>query len=525
MTERAASPARALPAIGEASLRRGRVWYACVPLVFLLLFAPLAAAAEAGHRADAANASVGEAAPQTEEAAAHGGGHHGADLGEKLPLWSVLPFAGILLSIALFPLVAPHFWHRHFPKISLAWAMLFAVPFLVAYGGSALREILHIYLVDYIPFILVLWSLFTAAGGIAVRGSLRGTPLANTVAILIGTILASWVGTTGASMIMIRPLLRMNRERRKKAYIVIFFIFLVSNIGGSLTPLGDPPLLLGFVHGVPFFWTLHLLPVMGFVVVVLLILFFVIDTIYFRRDTAFREKLAETKVKGIRVKGLHNLLFLAGILMAVLVSGIWKAGHVTVYGIEIPYQNLFRDAMLITMGLLSIWSTRKETREANEFSWFPIKEVAYLFAGIFMTIVPALAILRAGEKGAFAFLIRAAESPADYFWIAGGLSSFLDNAPTYLTFLNTMLGKFYTGWPEIDAIHKLIADRTIYLEALSAGAVFMGANTYIGNAPNFMVKSIAEEAGVPMPSFFGYMLKYSLPILLPIFLLVVLIFF
>lgn len=497
-------------------------------ILFLLVSIALPAFAEThvGHGSGSSSGEAVEAAGQG-AGAEHGEGsaHHESGIGKKLPLWSVIPFAGILLSIALFPLLAPHWWHHNFPKVSFAWAMIFAVPFLVAYRGDALYEIVHIYLVDYIPFILLLWALFTAAGGIAVRGSLRGTPLANTVVILIGTLLASWIGTTGASMIMIRPLLRMNKERRHKAYIVIFFIFLVSNVGGSLTPLGDPPLFLGFLHGVPFFWTFSMLPMMGLVAVALLILFFVLDTIRFRRDTEFQAVLARTETGNIRVEGLQNLLFLAGIMGAVLVSGIWHAGHVTIYGVAIPYQNMFRDVMMIVMGALSLWATKKSTREANQFSWFPIKEVAYLFAGIFMCIIPALAILRAGSEGALSFLIRAAEKPADYFWIAGTLSSFLDNAPTYLTFLNTMLGKFYAGVPELTAVHRLIAERAIYLEALACGAVFMGANTYIGNAPNFMVKSISEEAGVPMPSFFGYMFKYSLPILIPVFLLVTLVFF
>lgn len=455
------------------------------------------------------------------------GGDHGPPLGEKLPLWSVIPFVGILLSIALGPLLAPHFWHKHFPKISFMWALLFAIPFAIAFKGHAMHEMLHIYLADYFPFIILLWALFTAAGGISVTGRMSGTPIANTVVILIGTVLASWIGTTGASMILIRPLLRMNKARKRKVYIVVFFIFLVSNIGGSLTPLGDPPLFLGFLHGVPFFWTFNLFSMMGFVVVLLLVVFFLLDTLFYRKDEEARAAANESSEEGgIRIEGLRNLIFLGGVMGGVLLSGLWKSGMgANVFGIHIPLENIARDVILIYMGILSILWTPKRMRELNQFTWFPIKEVAYLFAGIFMTIVPALAILRAGENGALGFLVRAAESPADYFWIAGTLSSFLDNAPTYLTFLNTMLGKFYTGMPEIDAIHTLIAERAIYLKALSVGAVFMGANTYIGNAPNFMVKSIAEESGIEMPSFFGYMVKYSIPILVPIFVLVSLVFF
>jgi Na+/H+ antiporter NhaD/arsenite permease-like protein len=452
------------------------------------------------------------------------GVHGAASLGESLPLWSVAPFAGILLSIALFPLLAPHFWHRHFPKISFAWAAVFAIPFLFVHREAALHEILHIYIVDYVPFLLLLWALFTAAGGISITGNLRGTPIANTLFMIIGTAIASWVGTTGASMILIRPLLRMNRGRREEVHVVVFFIFLVSNIGGALTPLGDPPLFLGFLHGVPFFWTLHLFPIMAAVSGLLLALFFAIDSFYYRRDRVFRERASGGERVRVSVEGLRNLVFLAGILVAVLISGLWKAGHIELIGIEVPYQNLFRDGLLIAMGLLSLAFTPKRVRVANEFSWFPMKEVAILFAGIFMTIIPALAILKAGERGALAALIAWAREPAHYFWAAGTLSSFLDNAPTYLSFFSTALGRFGVGLPEIEAVHVLVRDHAPYLLAISAGAVFMGANTYVGNAPNFMVRSIAEEAGVPMPSFFGYMLKYSIPILIPVFLLATLVF-
>ena len=447
-------------------------------------------------------------------------------LGAKLPLWSVIPFIGILLSIAIFPLVAPHFWHEHFPKVSAFWALLFAIPFLLVFRGVAIHEILHIYLVDYIPFIILLWSLFTTAGGILVRGALRGTPIFNTLLLIIGTAIASWVGTTGAAMIMIRPVLRANKKRKYKVHTIVFFIFLVANIGGSLTPLGDPPLFLGFLHGVPFFWTFKILPEMLFVAGILLLLYFAMDTYYYRKDLKEQPELANPlPVEPIRILGAYNFIFLAGIVGAVLMSGVWKPGfELDVFGIHMPIQTLLRDIILICMGLLSLAVTPKEIREENEFTWFPIKEVAYLFAGIFMTIIPAIAILRAGEHGAFAPLMRAIEKPWHYFWVTGSLSSFLDNAPTYLTFFNTALGKFYAGMPEKVAVPLLITEKVKYLAAISAGAVFMGANTYIGNAPNFMVRSIAEERGIKMPSFFGYMIKYSIPILIPLFVLVSLIF-
>ncbi len=455
-------------------------------------------------------------------AAAEGGGH---DLGATLPLWSVIPFAGILLSIAVFPLVAPEFWHHHFPKVSAFWALLFAVPFAIAFQGEALHEILHIYIIDYIPFIILLWALFTVAGGILIRGSFNGTPGLNTVFLLIGTLIASWVGTTGAAMLLIRPVIRANARRAHKVHTIVFFIFLVANIGGSLTPLGDPPLFLGFLHGVPFFWTLNIITETGFVAGILLVIYFLLDSYYWRKETMAARQPHDGAQEKLRIDGLHNLIFLGGILGGVLLSGMWHAGEVNILGVHQHIQNIVRDVLLIGMGLLSMATTSKKIREDNAFTWFPIQEVAYLFAGIFMTIVPALAILKAGEHGAMAGLIRAVNDPAHYFWATGILSSFLDNAPTYLTFLNSALGRFFSGIPETQAVHSLIAHQQLFLKAISTGAVYMGANTYIGNAPNFMVKSIAEENGVEMPSFFGYIFKYSLVFLIPTFVVVTLVFF
>lgn len=492
-----------------------------------------AAGHEAAGQDPAGHGAVGAAAAEHGDAghdvAGHGdGGGHGGhgehpNLGSKLPLWSAIPFAGILLSIALGPLLAPHWWHKHFPKVSAFWALAFAIPFLIAFKGDALYEILHIYLIDYIPFIILLWALFTASGGILLRGTLAGTPRVNLIILIIGTIIASWIGTTGASMLLIRPILRANATRRNKVHIVIFFIFLVSNIGGSLTPLGDPPLFLGFLHHVPFFWTMNLLPHMLFVVALLLVIFYVWDTILYRREKASLPPV--TKYEPLKLEGAHNFLFLAGVLGGVLLSGKWKPGAVNLLGVHVGIQNLARDGILVLMGILSLWTTKQKLRKDNEFSWFPIQEVAYLFAGIFMTIIPALAILKAGSEGELAWLLAAVEKPAHYFWVTGGLSSFLDNAPTYLTFFNSALGKFFPGMPEAEAVAALIREQDIYLKAISTGAVFMGANTYIGNAPNFMVRSIAEEGGVKMPSFFGYMLRYSLLILLPVFVLVTLVLF
>ncbi len=456
------------------------------------------------------------------------GSEEGSLLGERLPLWSAIPFVGILLSIAIFPLVAPKFWHHHFPKISAAWALIFAIPFLIFYKSEAFHEILHIYFLDYIPFIILLWGLYTIAGGIYVRGSMQGTPVINTIIILIGTMLASWVGTTGAAMIMIRPLLRANSNRKHKIHIIVFFIFLVANIGGTLTPLGDPPLFLGFLHGVSFFWTLSLFPELLVVAILLLVIFYMFDSFYYKKENQEQIKIEGTEK--IRIEGAFNFIFLLGVVGGVLFSGIAQLGEVTVLGIHIPIQGLVRDGWIVIMGLLSLRLTTQTIRKANDFSWFPIQEVAYLFAGIFMTIIPALAILKAGEKGSMAAIVTAVENPSQFFWITGTLSSFLDNAPTYLTFFNTALGKLGLTEP---MIREAFAAGTIstsfpeferLLVGISLGAVFMGANTYIGNAPNFMVKSIAEESGISMPSFFGYMIKYSIPILVPVFFIVALIF-
>jgi len=463
--------------------------------------------------------------------AAEATAHSVHNIGTELPVWTVLPFAGILLSIALCPLLVPHFWHNHFGKISAFWALLFAVPFLFTYHNVALHHILHIYLIDYIPFIILLWGLFTIAGGIVVSGSLKGTPAVNTVMLLIGTILASCVGTTGAAMVMIRPVLRANKDRLKKSHIVCFFIFLVANIGGSLTPLGDPPLFLGFLHNVPFFWvTTNILPHMLTASGILLVMFFIFDTFYYRKEKKQVEsRLAEEKIP-LKIEGLINFVFLAGVVALVLMSGYLKLGHFTISGVHLEYQSILMDLGIITLGALSMVFTSKALREANDFSWFPIVEVAKLFAGIFMTIIPALAILKAGNAGALSGLVAMVKEPYHYFWVTGILSSFLDNAPTYLTFFNLALGKL--GITEVMvpgalAVHTVTANPEFitYLKAISVGAVFMGANTYIGNAPNFMVKSIAEEAGINMPSFFGYMIKYSIPILVPVFILVTFIFF
>jgi Na+/H+ antiporter NhaD/arsenite permease-like protein len=445
-------------------------------------------------------------------------------MGEALPIYSVIPFVGMLLSIALFPLLAPKFWHNHFGKISSFWAVVIVIPLLISYKGLAIYEILHVILADYVPFIILLGSLYTVSGGILLKGTLRGKPVVNTAMLMMGTLLASWMGTTGAAMLLIRPFLRANAHRKNRTFMVVFFIFLVANIGGSLTPLGDPPLFLGFLRGVPFFWTFNLLPHMVLASIIILVIYLIFDTYFYKKEKNMMPPDDGVR-EPIRLEGSYNFIFLAGIIGAVLMSGIARWGEVSILGIHRGLQDVVRDGLLVLMAVFSMVFTPMRLREANAFTWFPIKEVAILFIGIFLTVVPCLKILQAGTKGDLAFIISTVREPVHYFWITGLLSSFLDNAPTYLTFLSAAMGGLYPGVSDSQAVSMIIRENPIYLKAISAGAVFFGAVTYIGNAPNFMVRSIAEEAGTPMPSFFGYMLKYSIPILGAVFILITFVFF
>ena len=442
--------------------------------------------------------------------------------GQDLGIFWVLPFVGILLSIAIFPLVAEHFWHHNFGKISLFWALLLIIPFTFTQGLQiTVYELLHVGLLEYIPFLILLLSLYTISGGVQLKGSLVGTPALNTIIIFIGTSLASWMGTTGAAMLLIRPLIRANQHREKKVHIIVFFIFLVANIGGSLTPLGDPPLFLGFLKGVDFFWTTSAMffPML-FMVVSLLIIFFGVDTYFYRKEPSHENNNTESEKLGL--EGSFNLLLLAGVVGGVLLSGFWKPHvHINIYHVHVELQNIVRDILLLSLTYISWNMTPMSIRDANEYTWFPIEEVGKLFAGIFVTIIPAIAILKAGTNGALASVVSSVSDgtvePINYmyFWLTGILSSFLDNAPTYLVFFNTAGGD-----PSV-----LMGDMYQTLLAISMGAVFMGANSYIGNAPNFMVKAIAESSNIEMPSFFGYIIKWSLPILVPLFIIVTWIFF
>ncbi|MBN9070290.1 MAG: sodium:proton antiporter [Rhizobiales bacterium] len=437
-------------------------------------------------------------------------------------LWA-LPFAGILACIATGPLLYHHVWEHHYGKIALAWALLVVVPLAAAFGFSAmLTAVLHAVLLEYVSFIILLFGLFTISGGILVAGNIHGTPWTNALILVVGAVLASVVGTTGASMILIRPIIRANDNRPFNAHVIVFFIFLVSNIGGSLTPLGDPPLFVGFLRGVDFFWTTgHLWPDTLFVAGIVLAAFLALDVFLHRREGGMPKIKDPTPDSRLRIRGLANIPLLAGVIAAILLSAAWKPGIVfAVHGVEVELQNIVRDAVIVLLALVSLAITRKEYRAANGFDWGPILEVAKLFAAIFVCIIPVIAILQAGREGALAPLVELVTRPDGthndfaYFWMTGILSSVLDNAPTYLVFFELAGG---------DA-RDLMTTHATTLAAISAGAVFMGANTYIGNAPNFMVYAIARQRGVRMPSFFGYML-WSGAVLIPTFLLSSLIFF
>jgi Na+/H+ antiporter NhaD/arsenite permease-like protein len=438
---------------------------------------------------------------------------------EALPAWTVLPFVGLLLSIAVLPLVAPHFWESNRNKGLVAG--LFALPvaayFLGVLGAFGAHELLE-KAKEYASFIVLLGALFVITGGIYVRGSLSGTPLLNTAALGLGAVLANAIGTTGASVLLVRPLLRANASRERKTHVFVFFIFVVSNCGGLLTPLGDPPLFLGFLKGVPFEWTLRLWPQWLLVNGLLLLIFQIWDQVVLDREERERpgsqlEALMEHEP--LRIEGQRNLLFLVGVVAAIYAAGrgIGTGGAPWSFGLQ--------EALMLAMGLLAYASTPARLREANAFGFAPIIEVAVLFAGIFVTMAPALLLLNvhAGTLG----LLR---EPWHFFWLTGSLSSFLDNAPTYLTFAATACGLV-----DVPLEGRYLAEylgrggeSARILSAISTGAVFMGANTYIGNGPNFMVKAIAEENGVRMPSFFGYT-AYSCAILLPIFAVVTFVFF
>ena len=445
-----------------------------------------------------------------------------------VPFWLCVPFAGLLLCIALFPLLKPVWWENHQPYAVIFWSLLFIIPYALSFSaGTALETVLECMINDYLTFIILLFGLFCVSGNITMTGDLAGSPRINVGLLVLGTLLSSWIGTTGASMLMVRPVIKMNSWRRRKRHIIVFFIFLVSNIGGVLTPIGDPPLLMGFMRGVPFFWSLRMLPVLLFNMVLLLFVFYWIDRRAYHLDIAagLKPDISKPGTEG-KIKGLHNLIFLAMIVAAVILSGTLPglpafqdaAGNVKglhIFGeVTLGYPSIIEIVIILLAAFLSFKTTGAETRRENHFTWGAIKEVAVLFVGIFITMQPALMILKANGAN------LGITEPFQMFWSTGFLSSFLDNTPTYLVFLTTAGSLGFTE----GMVTTLGTVPVKMLMAISAGAVFMGANTYIGNAPNFMVKSIADENGIHMPSFFGY-LKWSLGILIPVFILDMFIFF
>lgn len=446
--------------------------------------------------------------------------------GHNLSLFWGVPFVAILLSIALIPLFLSRLWHYHFGKIILFWTLLLLVFMLLFFGWQTTANLTtHAILEEYIPFILLLLALFTTSGGILIKSDVLSTPKLNVGLLAIGTLLASIMGTTGAAMLMVRPLIRANRDRQYRVHIIIFFIFLVANIGGGLTPLGDPPLFIGFLKGVDFLWTIkHMLFPVLFNTILLLTIFYFFDCHYYRLQYGLVKESTSIKLtsaKYIKIYGIQNILLLVVIIASVLISAIWQSSiSFTILGSHITLPNLTRDVIFILITFISIFITPKQIRAGNEFNWEPIFEVSKLFIGIFITIVPVIAILRAGQDGALAKIVSLVTSDQGqpinsmYFWLSGMLSGFLDNAPTYLVFFNLASGDASTLMTTLEKT----------LLAISMGSVFMGALSYIGNAPNFMVKSIATQHQIKMPSFFGYM-KWSIGILIPLFMINNLVFF
>ena len=434
--------------------------------------------------------------------------------GTTLSLPWVLPFVGLLLMIAVGPQLIPTLWHAHYGKIAFIWSVLTLAPIVLFHGLLSAAEALMHVMSEFLSFIILLFALYTVAGGIVIAGHIRSTPAANTMVLAIGTILASVIGTTGASMILIRPLLRANEARLHRIHVVVFFIILVANIGGGLTPLGDPPLLVGFLHGVHFFWPMRNLWLQTTVVAGLgLLLFFAIDFLVSRREQPAPSH--DRAPASISIRGGFNIALLVVIIAAVMLSAIWVPGlGFSVLGTHFELQNIVRDIVLVVVAFLSVWASPAEHRLANGFTWEPILEVGKLFAAIFVAIIPVIAMLKAGRNGLFAPLLDAVTAndglphEAAYFWLTGSLSAFLDNAPTYLVFFELAGG---------DA-SVLMGPLAGTLTAISMGAVYMGALTYIGNAPNLMVYAIAEERGIKMPSFFAYLFYASL-VLLPMFVL------
>ena len=451
-------------------------------------------------------------------------GHHAPEAqghAEAPPWWGlgILPFVGVLGCIAVLPLLGAteHWWENNLNRlgVSLGFASLTILYYVLVRGPASIPVVLeHAVVAEYIPFIVLLFSLYVISGGICLRGDLAAHPSTNTALLAVGAAIASFVGTTGASMLLIRPLLQTNSQRKHVTHTVVFFIFLVSNIGGCLLPIGDPPLFLGYLFGVPFFWTLGLWAPWLVCCVMVLAVYFVWDTIAYRKEEPARIRLDELSREPLSLQGWRNILLLGCVVVCVAVVDPNK----TLPGLDITPFPFMRELLMLCFVAISLVNTPKGARAHNNFNYAAILEVAAIFIGIFVTMQVAIDVL--GAKGEALGI----NNPLEFFWATGSLSSFLDNAPTYAVFFKTAaaLGT-EPGTPTVALLDGSTVSHGA-LVGISLGAVFMGSMTYIGNGPNFMVKSIAQQAGIRMPSFFGYMLKYSIPILIPVFIVVTLLF-
>lgn len=425
----------------------------------------------------------------------------------EIPLLSLLPFVLMLLSIAVFPLFWNHFWEKN--KNKLYVAIVLSIPVIIyLLANNFSHQLIHTMIFDYVPFLILLGALFTITGGILLSGDIAAKPKVNTLFLGIGAVLASLMGTTGAAMLLIRPVIQTNKQRTFKVHTILFFIGIVANCGGLLTPLGDPPLFMMYLRGAPFTWFFHLAPEWFVTNLLLIIIYFFVDTYFYKKEPASAIARDLSNIKPLKIEGKRNFIFLVGVVLAVAFLNEQYLSFININ----PYFKFIREAVIVLMAFLSMQFTPKLLRTSNNFTWHPIEEVAYLFLGIFITMVPCLLYLETNAKQ------LGVETVSQFYYYTGLLSSFLDNTPTAVTFHSLALGLGITEGTLVAGIPEIL------LKAISTGAVFFGSMTYIGNGPNFMVKAVAEENNIKMPDFFSYMFKFSIIVLLPIFILVQLLF-
>jgi Na+/H+ antiporter NhaD/arsenite permease-like protein len=425
----------------------------------------------------------------------------------EIPLLSLLPFVLMLLSIAVFPLFLNHFWEKNKNKLYVAIALSIPVIIYLLINGFS-HQLIHAVVFDYVPFLVLLGALFSITGGIHLSGDIAAKPKVNTLFMVIGAVLASFMGTTGAAMLLIRPVIQTNKQRTFKVHTILFFTAIVANCGGLLTPLGDPPLFMMYLRGAPFTWFFQLVPEWFVTNLLLLIIYFFVDTYFYKKEPASAVVRDLTNVRPLKLEGKRNFIFLIGVVLAVAFINEQYFSFIKIS----PYFKFIREAVIVLMAYFSMILTPKLLRISNNFTWHPIEEVAYLFLGIFVTMVPALLYLEVNAKH------LGVQTAGQFYYYTGLLSSFLDNTPTAVTFHSLALGLGITDGTLVAGIPELL------LKAISTSAVFFGAMTYIGNGPNFMVKAVAEENNIKMPDFFSYMFKFSIIVLLPIFILVELLF-